>query len=360
MKILYFITGLKKGGAENQLYNLLSDLSKNKNFELKVITLFDGPHRLKIEKLGIEVEVFKGNVGVFNIVNMISFFKNSVKKFKPNIVHSFLFHTNIISKISLFFMKKDFKLICSYRSVIKKLPLIKYLEYINMGKVDLMISNSKTADKDLEIYKKYKVKRKVIYNSFDVKKINLKKVNNLKKEFGNKKIVLTVANFRKEKDYVTNILCCRELAKKRNDFKFLYVGSNGQELKFVKKLVKKYGLDYFVTILGLREDVLELLKISDVFFLPTLFESQSNSVMEAIYMKKPIVSTKIPANFELVKKGFLCELRDYKDMSEKISLVLDGKYDKTWVDVNYKFLIKECSKKNIFNKYRKAYNELIK
>ena len=114
----------------------------------------------------------------------------------------------------------------------------------------------------------------------------------------------------------------------------------------------------FIKILGRRDDILELLEISNVFFMPTLFESQSNSIMEAIYMKKPIVSTKIPANYELVKNGFLCDLKDYKTMSKNINLILNGKYNNKWILNNYNYLKNDFSKIKTATKYRKVYNSL--
>ncbi|NQZ85206.1 MAG: hypothetical protein HRU03_05810, partial [Nanoarchaeales archaeon] len=161
IKILFFITGLDSGGAEKQLFNLVKGLSVKTNLEIKLVALKNGIYFENFVALGSDVIVFKKTT---LFTNNISIFISHIKLFKPDIVHSFLLHTNIISKFSLFFIKKEFKLICSYRTLISKYPLLNTLEFINYKKVDLMISNSKSADSDLVNFKK--ISKRVILNGF--------------------------------------------------------------------------------------------------------------------------------------------------------------------------------------------------
>lgn len=357
MKILFFITGLTRSGAETQMFNLILGLVKKKNIKIKVISLIGGDYKKELENLGVKVGVFS-DTPKKNIFNYISFFKKEVKKFKPDIVHSFLFHTNIVAKLSLFFMEKKFKLVCGYRSLIKKYPLIMLLEYFNMWKVDILIPNSERGNKDLDVYKIFKPIRKVIYNGFVKNIINKKNVLRLKKKFKKKKIILTVANIRPEKDFTTNILACKELSKKRDDFLFLYVGE-GKNNKKIKKLIKELKIDNKIKFLGNRNDVLELLKISDVFFLPTLYESQSNSLMEAMHMKVPIVTTDLAENRELVQYGEFCAIGDYKTMAKKINMILENGFNENKLSKNYNFINKKISFNKMVKEYYKIYGGLL-
>lgn len=357
IRILFFITGLGKGGAEKQLFNLMSGLINKKNLEIKLISIFGGDYEKDFKKLGISVNVFFKNKN-FNLFKSIFLFKKYVKDFKPDIVHSFLFHSNIISKFSLFFMKKNFKLICSYRSLIKKYPLITFLEYLNQWKTDLLICNSKRALMDLKIYNFFKVKKKIVYNGFEIKKINTKKAKEFKKKYKGKKIILTVGRFSLEKDYFTNIRTCFELSLLRDDFLFIYVGGNDYKkyLKFAKKLKI---LDKIV-FLGKRDDVLELMSISKVFFLPTLYESQCNALMEAMYSKLPIVTTDLKENRELVKFAKFCKVKDYKCMAKKINEILNGSFNNNYLEKNYNYLINNFSKEKMVEKYYKIYEVLVR
>lgn len=358
MKMLFFITGLSKSGAERQMYNLIKGLVK-KGAEVKVISLIGGHYVEEYPKLGVEVKVCGKNLSFKDFPKYIKFFKREVRSFKPDIVHSFLYHTNLVAKFALFSMKKDFKLVCSYQSLTKKYPTIAFLEYFNMHKTDLLITNSHRGNKDLDMYNIFGKKRKVIYNGFLIGKLDNKKVLELKKKFKGKKVVTTIANLRPEKDFLTNVRTCFELSKKRDDFVFVF-GGEGPVRNDINNLAKELNISDKIILLGKCDYVLELLKVSDVFFMPTLYESQSNSLMEAMYMKVPIVTTDLLENRELVKKGLFCKIGDSKDMAKNINLLLDKKkLSKNDIEINHKYIKEKLTFDNMVDTSYKVYKELM-
>jgi len=358
IKILYFTTTLAQGGAEKQLFQLICGISKKKNFEIKLISIFGGEYEKDLKKEKIDFRVLSKNKS-YNLFKFILDFRTEVKKFKPTIVHSFLFHSNIVSKLSLFFMKKNFKLICSYRGLVQKYKLIKYLEYFNMGKTDLLISNSKFASDSLSIYKNILDKRKVFVNGFLPKKVNIKSAKKFKNQYKNKKIVITVGAFRFEKDYHTNVLACIEVLKKYKDVVFLYVGEDGEDSLKVKELIKKNKINQ-IKFLGRRSDIPELLSISDIFFFPTLFESQPNAIIEAMYYKVPIVTTDIEGITNILSKAQFSPPKDYKSMSKEILKYLNNPLSKKDLDFNHKIIVDNFSNNSMIEKYYKEYFRLLK
>lgn len=355
MRILFFITGLEKSGAETQMYNLISQLSKKKSIEIKVISLTGGYYLKKLKNLGISISVCSNSLS-YNLFKYISFFIREVKDFKPEIVHSFLFHTNIVSKLSLFSLKKDFKLICSYRDKISNHKLIYYLEKINSSRADYLISNSYEADQDLKFSS---TKRAVINNGVNFKKANSSKVKELKKKYKGKKIILTIGRFAHQKDYVTNVDTVYELSKLRDDFLFLYVGK-GELRAEIEQRVREYGLSKYVKFLGFRDDIAELMSVADVFFLPTLHESQSNVFIEAMSFKLPIVTTEIPENKALIRQGVFCSIGDYKKMSDEIDKIFSNGFDDKLLEENYNYVCNEFSLLRMSKNYYKIYEDLLK
>lgn len=359
-RILFFITGLNKSGAETQLYYLLTKLSKREDITIRVIAIIDGYYKEKIENLGIEVKTL-GTKKKLNILSYISFFKKNVKEFKPDIVHSFLFHSNIISKTSLYFMKKNFKLICSYRDIITNHKTIKILEKINIKSCDLFISNSEEAKNALNIYKIPKKQNIVINNGFFKKRKDQNRIEELKRKYKNKNVIITVANFRKQKDYDTNLMTAYYL-KTRLDMKnfvFIYIG-NGEEKDRIKRKTKQLKLDREVKFLGKRDDVLELLSISDVYFMPTLHESQSNSLIEAMYTKTPIVTTNIKENTDLVKNAYFTDIKDIESMAIKIKDIIENGFDKEKLEENKNIVKENFDLSNMEQKYYKVYEDILK
>lgn len=359
IKILYLITSLDKGGAETQLFRLVSNLKKKKDIELKVVSIKGGYFEEKLKEEGIDVEIISNNLSYFKLPQYISKLKKIIKEFKPNIVHSFLFHTNILMKISLFFMKKDFKLITSYRADIRDFKLLYFLEKVNKNNVDLAISNTNAAFIGMnKLFKKSK--KLVISNGIDISKSAKIKPNlQLGKKLKNKKIILTVANFRDEKDYRTNVLTCQELLKTRQDFCFIYIGT-GPKQNEIKKLVSDLNLEKVILFLNRREDILQIMKISNVFFLPTKCEGQSNVMLEAMSMKLPIVTTNIEAVLELGGELFLSEPEDNISMAKNINNILLGKYDKKILIKNYTHVKKNYSIKSMVDGYYREYLEMFK
>ena len=55
IKILYLITSLDKGGAETQLFRLVSNLKKKKDIELKVVSIKGGYFEEKLKEEGEEI-----------------------------------------------------------------------------------------------------------------------------------------------------------------------------------------------------------------------------------------------------------------------------------------------------------------
>ena len=56
-----------------------------------------------------------------------------------------------------------------------------------------------------------------------------------------------------------------------------------------------------VRLLGIRKDIPELLNISDVFVLPSLWEGLPNALLEAMIAGIPVVATDIGPNLEVIE-----------------------------------------------------------
>ena len=113
--------------------------------------------------------------------------------------------------------------------------------------------------------------------------------------------------------------------KKRVKYILCGVGDREEELR---QLAIKYKLDKNVMFLGYRSDVVELLKISDIFVFPSRREGLSKSIMEAMTVGLPIVASKIRGNVDLIEEnlnGYLIDPNDYKKFSEKLGYLINNK-----------------------------------
>lgn len=83
----------------------------------------------------------------------------------------------------------------------------------------------------------------------------------------------------------------------------LLVVGDGPEEERLRKCVKDMKLNGSVCFLGSRENIPELLKIMDLFVLPSYSEGISMTLIEACAAGKPIVATNVGGNPEIVEHG---------------------------------------------------------
>lgn len=131
----------------------------------------------------------------------------------------------------------------------------------------------------------------VIHNFVDVNRFNKKAVAAFRQVIApnNEKIIIHASNFRKIKriDHVM------EIFKNIHDAlpaKLLMVG-DGPERPLAEDLTRQYGLESDVRFLGKQEQMEELLAVSDVFLLPSEYESFGLAALEAMAASTVVIST---------------------------------------------------------------------
>ena len=176
----------------------------------------------------------------------------------------------------------------------------------------------------------FKAPIKVIPNGVDIKHFSqelpteiLRKLRqglNIKEK---EKVIITVSRLVKKKA-IDDII--RAIPYLKFPVKFLVIGT-GKELKKLQKLVNEIGVQDKVLFLGYisHKDLPKYLKISDVFIRPSLIEGLGNSFLEAMVASVPIIATPIegiPDFLEDRKTGLSCQVRNPKDIAQKIELLL--------------------------------------
>ena len=131
----------------------------------------------------------------------------------------------------------------------------------------------------------------VIHNFVDVHRYNKKAVAAFRQVIApnNEKIIIHASNFRKIKriDHVMEIFKNIHSALPA---KLLMVG-DGPERPLAEDLTRQYGLDGDVRFLGKQEQMEELLAVSDVFLLPSEYESFGLAALEAMAASTVVIST---------------------------------------------------------------------
>ncbi|WP_243290040.1 N-acetyl-alpha-D-glucosaminyl L-malate synthase BshA [Bacillus sp. FJAT-47783] len=203
-----------------------------------------------------------------------------------------------------------------------------------------------------------------VYNFIDERIYTKKNVQHLKEEYGiqaNEKVMIHVSNFRKVKR-VSDVVETFKRVLQHVKAKLLLVG-DGPEMTAVHQLVKKLDLQEHVLFLGKQENLDELYSLSDVMILPSEKESFGLVLIEAMACGVPCIGTNIGGIPEVIdhgKTGFVCEVGDIDDMTDKaISLLSDEVLHQRMAHQGKVVVSERFHSAKIVSQYEKIYFELL-
>ena len=159
--------------------------------------------------------------------------------------------------------------------------------------------------------------------------VSVDKKNKLKELLLDEKdfLIISVGELNSNKNHET-IINSMALLKKSN-IHYLICGQGDKE-NYLRELSKKLNLESQVHFLGFRNDIIELLKISNLFAFPSYREGLSVALMESLACGLPVVCSDIRGNRDLVthdvngylikandKEKFACYIREIYENPEK-------------------------------------------
>ncbi|MEA1021623.1 N-acetyl-alpha-D-glucosaminyl L-malate synthase BshA [Bacillus subtilis] len=216
-----------------------------------------------------------------------------------------------------------------------------------------------------ETYDLIKPEKKIetIYNFIDERVYLKKNTAAIKEKHGilpDEKVVIHVSNFRKVKRVQDVIRVFRNIAGKTKA-KLLLVG-DGPEKSTACELIRKYGLEDQVLMLGNQDRVEELYSISDLKLLLSEKESFGLVLLEAMACGVPCIGTNIGGIPEVIKNnvsGFLVDVGDVGAATARaMSILEDEQLSNRFTKAAIEMLENEFSSKKIVSQYEQIYADL--
>lgn len=171
---------------------------------------------------------------------------------------------------------------------------------------------------------------KVVHNGIDLSAYRcLFDIENKKRELGltKKYNICTVGRIDYQKNPLFIVDVMNELFKIRNDCDFVWVGVGEQKTE-VRRKINEYQIADRMYMLGSRTDVPEILRSSDLFFLPSFFEGLAIVLIEAQAAGLPCVTTTTTTTESNCGSLLYLPLEEPAPFwAEKLSDVLDGKIE---------------------------------
>ena len=176
------------------------------------------------------------------------------------------------------------------------------------------------------------------------------------------KVILYVGRTSKEKRLEDLLKAVKVLSSKDNRIKLVIAGA-GPALDHYKHLAVKLGIGNSTKFLGMvpHDKLPEIYAMSDVFSIPSTFETQGIVALEAMASGKPVVGANYLALKELIQSGVNGEkfdAGDYKGCAKQLTKVLNNSstYNKGAVKTAQEFSIERTTDK-LINAYRLLLSE---
>ena len=335
-KIAVFINTLEIGGTESVALIFVNELIKY-NYKVDLILLQRKGYYLKfLDKRVNLVNLNKKRI----IYSFISFFKY-LKKNKPDLILSHLTHINVFVLFFKIFLKMNLKIFINETTTVslKKKYSNKFKHtFLNLiipffyPKASKIIVPSLGVKNDLiSTYKVDKKKIAIISNPVNMNFIKSQSKKKIDINF-NKKIPLLVSMGRliPDKDFLTMIKATQAVLKVKK-IQLLIMGK-GIQRKILNFEIKKKKLNRNIKLLGEIKNPFPILSKAKIFILTSKREGMPTALLQAIALKKMVVSTNcLSGPREIMSKlncGYLAEVGNINDIKNGILNGLNNRIKK--------------------------------
>jgi len=327
MKLSLILDNFAGGGKERRCLQLIQGLLRNHQYLIQVI-IIDGDIEYKeLEECHIDLTILYRKEQYKKPWTVFKEIKQALRSFHPDIVQAWgymsAFYTLPLS------LSKKFVFIASYVADVIA-PNTFLQRSINTACINMckfVIGNS---EQGLKAYHIPHNKAVCIYNGFNEERFN-RRINKdsykTSLHITTSYVVSMIATFGEYKDWSCYIEAAKILIKKRKDITFLGIGK-GTQWDSVNEQINEDERD-LIQLVGRRDDIDELLQITDVSVLctnPQVKEGLSNTIMESLAWGVPVIATAgggTPEILEDGKNGLLIHQQKPENVARMIEQIID-------------------------------------
>jgi len=343
--ILHLIESLRMGGAEIALLQYIQALGKEDYCHYIYSFGPDGPIRKKIEALGLKVNfgarMSKINNPVKFFINLWLLVKDLLSFVKDNNIHIIQSHLGQPNQLAVLVGKLSG--VSTFPTVHSTNSFLDNRSFWNVRVHIIRLVNAII----------YRMADRVITVSSEVKSI-------ISKQFGlDDSKVMVLKNGIIEPVLLTDSPLQNELSDKKNNLKIVAVGrliplkrfdtlikavaeivkqgffdlsvciiGEGEERLRLEKMIYDLKIEEYVKLLGVRDDVLDQMRGSDIFVIPSIYEGLSIAMIEALSCGLPVIASEVPGLKDCIcqgENGIFFQVGNYNELAQSILLLANDK-----------------------------------
>lgn len=344
MKILHISGANGWGGNEQQMIDMIPELTKL-GVENIVFGVKDSLLQQECKSKDISFVDAKGDK-LNKFVNY-RYLKALVKVTKPDIIHLHTSDSLTVFTISDLLFRLKIKAVFSKKGMGNSSSILSKFKY-NYSKISSYFCVSKSVENEFrKILSKNNIsKTVVIHDCVSLQILNSNADYNLRDRFSIAKdnlIVGNIANHTKAKDLDTFITVADYIVNVLNkkDIRFVQIGEFSNLTEDFKIKVKESNLEGYLFFTDRIKNAYALNTQFDLFLMTSQREGGPTSVLEAMLIGVPVVSTNVGVVSDVIEdgiNGFVSPIKDYKSLAKKIDLLLTDK------NLQKKFILDSKSK----------------
>lgn len=333
MKILHVISSLHTGGAEKLMVDILPRMKEQGHqVELCVFDNSKTPFYQELKAAGVKIHPIGSIGGVYSPLCMLKLIRLMRRGW--DIVHTHTTAPQLFAAIGSAFCKAHF--VTTEHNTTNNRRNLKWFKPIDMWMFSqyerhIMISDQCEENHRLYIGGNKTQNIEKIYNGIDYNKYSNAVAAQDVRAIG-ERIITFVASYRPQKDQPTLIKAMKYLP---DTFHLCLVGGGDDERKALfESMIAEDGLENRVHLLGIRNDIPEILAASDYVVMCSHFEGLSLSSLEGMASGKPFLASDVDGLHEIVEgHGVLFGHENAKEFAEAImKLEDDAEYKKSVIE----------------------------
>lgn len=318
INVCHLVSGDLWAGAEVQAYTLLKELYRERSLNLSAIILNPGELASRLKETGVDTVALDESRD--NFLRLRRKAIDILKGKNIDIIHSHRYKENILAALvrDLCGVKRLVQTIHGVSEMPKGYALLKARIYGAANRVftrryfDRIITVSD--DIRQRLHKSLPQSRMVtVHNAVDPQAIRPEKsAETVKREFNidvDAPLIGAAGRMVPVKAYDKFLEMAKIILESRPDARFMLVG-DGPLLQPLKQLSKDMGIADNVIFTGFREDIFDIINAFDLFVFSSYHEGVPMALLEAMSLRKAVVSTAVGGVVEVIENevsGLLVE-----------------------------------------------------
>ena len=316
MRVFFLSTSMGMGGADSQLLSA-AHLMKARGHDVIIVSMTPlGPMGLQAREMGIRTESLEMTRGVPDPRGLLRLAR-LVRAWRPDVIHSHMVHANLMAR-ALRLIAPVPALVSTIHNIYEGGPVrMAGYRYTNWLVDHLTIVSQAAADRFVSDRIVPRALLTVIPNGVDTEQIAnvapgtrdaLRGSLGIESSF----VWLAVGRFEVAKDYPNLLRAFARVRAEQPGAVLLIVGRGSLQAE-TEALARELGLSDAVRLLGVRNDVPQVMSAADGYVMSSAWEGMPMVLLEAAAAGLPIVATTVGGNHEVVvdgRTGFLVPPRD--------------------------------------------------